>query len=483
MPQTLSRILSVSALFLVINTFSLYPLPLHVEGCLLKDENGATVRLTGVNWFGMETSNMCPHGLWARDWKGMLLQVKDLGFNCIRLPWCNAMLRAGAAANSINAYGVDPYRKNAATEMNKELAGKSPLEIMDIIVAGCAELGIAVVLDNHSREPDGYMNEQVWYTAKTSEQQWIDDWVFLAGRYKNNPYVVGCDLDNEPHGKVTSGGSQWGGVDPKYDWKSAAQRCGNAILAANPDILIVIEGVEQAAGTNYWWGGNLRGVHNDPVVLSNPSKLVYSPHEYGPEVFNQAWFDDASFPANMPAIWDSAFGFIKNENKGHLLLGEFGIRDRTSFSGKERTWFETLLSTFCKAISWTFWCMNPNSGDTGGLLENDWTTPVQWKLDMLKPCMAPMIGAATPVSEKFIRKDRYSQIKIFQLHDHLLLQGWNGGAFTLTISSIDGKTVLRQIISQSNISFQNLALVPGVYSVAAQIGNHQTATAKIVLLK
>jgi aryl-phospho-beta-D-glucosidase BglC (GH1 family) len=283
---------------------------LHVEGSSLKDETGSVVRLTGVNWFGMETSNMCPHGLWARDWKGMLLQVKEMGFNCIRLPWCDAMLRTGATANSINFYGVDPFRKNAPTDMNKELAGKSPLEILDVILGGCAELGIAVVLDNHSREPDNYMNEQVWYTAKTSEQQWISDWVFLASRYASNTAVVGCDLDNEPHGTASSGGSQWGGTDPLFDWKSAAQRCGNAILAANQNLLIVVEGVQQVDASSYWWGGNLRGARNNPMVLSDNSKLVYSAHEYGPEVFNQTWFSDPAFPENLPEIWDSSFAFI-----------------------------------------------------------------------------------------------------------------------------------------------------------------------------
>jgi aryl-phospho-beta-D-glucosidase BglC (GH1 family) len=402
---------SVNVLFIVVIQGLLNAAGLHTAGGDLFDAHNNKVRLTGVNWFGMETSNMCPHGLWARDWKGMLLQIKDMGFNCVRLPWCNAMLRNGASASSINFYGVDPYRKNATTDMNKELAGKSPLEILDIIVSGCEELGIAVILDNHSRDPDGYMNEQVWYTKSTSDSQWIADWVFLATRYENNPAVVGCDLDNEPHGDSSSGGSQWGG-DSKYDWKSAAERCGNAILAVNPNVLILVEGVEHFGTTAYWWGGNFRGAHDSPVVLADMSKLVYSPHDYGPEVFAQLWFDDPSFPANLSAIWDSAFAFIKNQNKGHILLGEFGIRDSSSANGKEISWFRTLLSTLCKTISWTFWCLNPNSGDTGGLLGNDWTTPEQWKLDMLKPCMAPFIVTPTSVSTFVNRKRPHDEINV-----------------------------------------------------------------------
>jgi hypothetical protein len=45
-----------------------------------------------------------------------------------------------------------------------------------------------------------------------------------------------------------------------------------------------------------------------------------------------------------------------------------------------------------KDFSWTFWCLNPNSGDTGGLLKYDWTSVEQWKLDKLKPYLAEPIG-------------------------------------------------------------------------------------------
>jgi aryl-phospho-beta-D-glucosidase BglC (GH1 family) len=73
---------------------------------------------------------------------------------------------------------------------------------MDKIIAECDRLGLKVVLDNHSRKADGYMNETLWYTSGCSEEKWINDWVTIVTRYKNNPSVVGADLNNEPHGKV-----------------------------------------------------------------------------------------------------------------------------------------------------------------------------------------------------------------------------------------------------------------------------------------
>jgi hypothetical protein len=130
-----------------------------------------------------------------------------------------------------------------------------------------------------------------------------------------------------------------------------------------------------------------------PVKLSKPEKLVYSPHEYGPEVYPQGWFTDASFPQNMSAIWDSHFGYINKEKTGHLLVGEFGIKDSGAFEGRALVWFESFLKYMGDQISWTYWSLNPNSGDTGGLLDHDWKTEVTWKLDKLRPYMAPLIGA------------------------------------------------------------------------------------------
>jgi len=361
---------------------------LHVAGNKLLDWRGNTVRLTGVNWFGLETNNQEPHGVWVRDYRSMVKQIADLGFNAIRLPWANQILRSGAKASDGNSFGNSgPDAYDGTNPINKDLAGKSPLEIMDKVIEAAGEFGVKIILDNHSRELDGYMNEQVWYTDKTPEKQWIDDWVSLAKRYAGNIAVVAADLDNEPHGIAT-----WGAGDTSTDWNTAAEKCGNAILAANPDWVIVVEGVEKVGSDGYWWGGNLSGVKSKPINLSDPSKLMYSAHEYGPEVHDQPWFSDASFPNNLPAVWTSHFDFIMQQSLGHILIGEFGIKDRSAAGGKAGVWFDTVLSKLGKTYSWTFWCWNPNSGDTEGLLGYDWVTPVQWKIDALKPAMAPMIG-------------------------------------------------------------------------------------------
>jgi endoglucanase len=46
-------------------------------------------------------------------------------------------------------------------------------------------------------------------------------------------------------------------------------------------------------------------------------------------------------------------------------------------STSDRKWLDALtkyLGTGAAGKNWTFWCWNPNSGDTGGILNNDWLT-------------------------------------------------------------------------------------------------------------
>ena len=61
--------------------------PLHTSGGQIVDQANREVVLQGVNWFGLETANHAPHGLWTRDYRDMLAQIKAQGFNVVRLPF------------------------------------------------------------------------------------------------------------------------------------------------------------------------------------------------------------------------------------------------------------------------------------------------------------------------------------------------------------------------------------------------------------
>lgn len=349
----------------------------RTQGSQILDSANQPVRIAGVNWFGMETGNYAPHGLWTRGYKSMLDQIKSLGYNSIRLPYSNQLFDAGSEPNSID------LSKNA------ELAGLSGLQIMDKIVAYAGQIGLRIILDRH--RPDSGGQSELWYTTAYPESRWIRDWQMLALRYKGNATVVGMDLHNEPHGAAC-----WGCGAPAVDWRLAAQRAGNAILAINPDLLIIVEGVEAHNGSYYWWGGNLAGAGAAPVQLNVANRVVYSAHDYPSTVYPQSYFSAADYPANLPAIWDRNWGYLKKNNIAPVLVGEFGTKLQTV---SDQKWFDALIAYLgggASGFHWTYWSWNPNSGDTGGILADDWNTVIQAKQTRLATIQAGSSSAPPP---------------------------------------------------------------------------------------
>jgi endoglucanase len=346
---------------------------LHTSGSKIVDSTGKVVQLTGLNWFGGETSNQTFHGLWSVGYKATIDKIVGLGYNTLRVPYSDDIFKPGAAATSINE------------QANPDLKGLTPLQVFDKVIAYAGSKGMRVILDRH--RPDSGSQSALWYTSAVPESTWIANWKTLATHYKGNTTVIGADLHNEPHNdKSTTSGSCWGCGDEKRDWRLAAERAGNAILSVNPDWLIIVEGVdsttEQPAG---WWGGNLTHADNYPVRLSKSDKLVYSAHEYANSVFHQTWFDDAAFPNNLPAIWDRQWGFLVKKNVAPVLLGEFGS---TLTDPQDVQWLKKLMQYVdANGISFTYWSLNPNSGDTGGILNDDWTTINQTKQSILQPSL------------------------------------------------------------------------------------------------
>jgi aryl-phospho-beta-D-glucosidase BglC (GH1 family) len=336
------------------------------------DASNKVVGLSGLNWFGFETSNYAPYGLEQRNWGEVLDQIKELGYNVIRLPFSNAMLEPGARPSNID-YSLNP-----------DLDGLTSLQVMDKIITGAGERNIKIILDNHrSTAGDGPESNGLWYTGAYPESRWIEDWKMLAARYNGNLTVIGMDLRNEPFGGC------WGCDDPATDWRLAAERAGNAILSVNPDLLIIVQGVSDHNGQSTLWGGNLLGAKDHPVRLDISNRLVYSAHEYPHSVAPRSGFNGADYPNNLPAVWDKYWGYLVKENIAPVLIGEFGTRYETV---EDRQWLQTFQGYIQQnRLSWTFWSLNPNSGDTGGLLLDDWNSVHAEKQGILAGLQYPLI--------------------------------------------------------------------------------------------
>jgi endoglucanase len=355
---------------------------LQTAGAKIVGADGVPVTLTGINWFGMETETLAPHGLWVRSYQDMLDQLVQAGVNCLRLPFSNDLFDPGLQPNGID-FGKNP-----------DLKGLSGLQILDTIVVAAGQRGFKIFLDRH--RPTHVAQSQLWYTDHVSQDDWIAQWQALAGRYLGNDAVVGADLHNEPAGPCT-----WGSGDPKTDWALAAEACGNAILEKNPSWLIFVEGIEKmvdASGnpTDWTWqGGELIGAGDRPIRLNVPNRLVYSPHDYGPSVSNPKWLSDPAFPKNLPDFWDRHWGYLQKSGRSPVLVGEFG--GPSEGTDTEGTWQRALVDYLkLNEIHYTYWCLNPNSSDTGGLLEDDWLTIDPKKQALLKEYQGAMVTNHAP---------------------------------------------------------------------------------------
>ncbi|GEL97232.1 cellulase family glycosylhydrolase [Cellulomonas terrae] len=367
---------------------------LHVSGNKIVDQSGKEVLLTGTNWFGFNASERVFHGLWSANITTLTKSMADRGINTVRVPISTQLLLEWKAGTFL--------KPNVNTYANPELEGKNSLQIFDYWLTLCEKYGIKVFLDVHSAEADnaGHVYP-VWWKGSITTEDVYAGWEWVAERYKNNDTLIGADLKNEPHGTQGSAErAKWDGSTDKDNFKHFAETAGRKILAINPNWLIFVEGIEvypkpgvpwtSTGLTDYygtWWGGNLRGVRDFPIDLgANQDQLVYSPHDYGPLVFEQKWFQGEWDRSTLERdVWDPNWLYLHKENTAPLLIGEWGgFMD----GGRNEKWMVAIRDLIVdRRLSHTFWVLNPNSGDTGGLLNYDWTTWDEAKYALLKPSL------------------------------------------------------------------------------------------------
>ncbi|MGN1087114.1 MAG: cellulase family glycosylhydrolase, partial [Porcipelethomonas sp.] len=403
---------------------------------------GNEVWLTGANWFGFNCTENCAHGLYAADVDDFLANVSDKGINIIRMPISTELLVSWMEGeplevSSVNAGNDPPYfvvNPDFVLEDGKTL--KNSMEIFDVIMQKMKKYGIKVMIDVHSpASHNSGHNYNLWYYEEsaadsdsmavghfTSEQitwdMWKDSITWLAKKYSNDDTIIGYDLKNEPHGKRGYNGTtcpsdiaKWDDSTDLNNWAYSATECGNSILDVNPNALIFIEGVEQypktEKGYTYdtadiwqasadvspwygaWWGGNLRGVKDYPIDFGSAdrnSQIVYSPHDYGPSVYNQTWFDkDFTTQTLLDDYWYDTWAYINDQDIAPLLIGEWGGH---MDGDKNQKWMELLRNYMIENhINHTFWGLNPNSGDTGGLLSYDFMTWDEEKYGLFEPSL------------------------------------------------------------------------------------------------
>jgi endoglucanase len=330
--RTHSCILAVLLLPSVILAQSQIRPPLHTNGHVILDSAEHVVRLTSVNWYGFDQKEFVVGGLDHAPLAMIIAKIQEIGVNSVRLPWANETLER------------NPVVPDYAVKANPQFRGKHAMDVMDAVITSLARAHIMVVLDNHVSRADWCCKDDdgngLWYNAEYPEEKWLADWQTIVRRYKHQSWVVGADLRNE-----LRSGAQWGGDNPRLDWQAAAERGGNAVLAANPNLLVMVEGPEYST--------DLTAFGKLPVTVEIPNRVVYSPHAYaiGGHAFHSY--------EELKQAYDARAGYLLHTDPGvPLWVGEFG-ECQTLQCGDRAQWFRWFVQYLRENnLSWSYWALN-----------------------------------------------------------------------------------------------------------------------------
>jgi len=369
------------------------------QGGRIHDPSGQEIQLRGISHFGFNAPILQPQFLWAMGWKQQIAQIKSLGFNAVRVPFVPDTLYNTTPVDRLSY--VDPA-------LNPELIGKTPLQALDLWMAEADRQGLYLLLDFHSvskqrQYPTWFVSNPADFGLVYNQQaytkaHWLRDLAFVARRYAHLPRFFAIDVFNEPNGKVRWSTGDASMTDPAYFWKAAVESAAATVLAANPNLMIFVQGI----------AGNFDGVKNSRVPMNwgedfQPQayqplaipldKLVLSPHTYGPDVFVKSSFSAPNFPANLAADWELLFGRFVGLHP--VVPGEWGGRFGNGSGGAQDTRWQNAFVDWMIAKgmrSSFYWCYTPNSGDTGGILDDNLAVR-QDKMTLLR-----RLWAAAPAS-------------------------------------------------------------------------------------
>ncbi|MEO6097250.1 MAG: cellulase family glycosylhydrolase [Fibrobacteria bacterium] len=418
--------------------------------------NGEKFRVKGGSWFGLEGRHepsadpTNPSGApmemyigsmsWSESGRSLAkdaLEIKNLGFNSVRIPVAPQTLTDN------DPQGLNPNLKNA-----ESVRIQGAFSALKETVKACSAAGLFVLLDMHTcsnyvgwrkgrldgrppyvdntRQSYDYKREEyscsetgnpgtVKHISAYNTSKWLADLKKLAGLGAEIGVdnIMGIDVFNEP----------W---DYSWtEWKSLVEQAYAAISPVNPNILLYVQGIGGSNGSqdgtpdtknptphgslasNPNWGENLFEAGAQPISIPK-NKLVFSPHTYGPAVFQQTMFTDPAQPqcagvegdgfaekkcqivitqGRLDAGWHEHFGYLKAQGYA-IAIGEFGGNmdwpDKTSAHTRElysyltdrksdEKWQKAFIDYLMReGIQDSFyWSINPESADTYGIF----TTP------------------------------------------------------------------------------------------------------------
>lgn len=206
---------------------------------------------------------------------------------------------------------------------------------MDEVVAAIQRTNMTLLLDFH-RIHDSHQSAKPWIEGETTMDDFLHTWDTIIQRYEGVPNLIGLDIFNEYQ---LNNAPEWGNI-ARQTLSYLEERYGHHKW------FYFVQGVS--------WGGNDHDLNFEDLPYAD--RIIYTVHKYAFTThgdYEQDWeWSIANHPANRTNIGE--VGFISDSPKETQWIQSF---------------FGWLKKNGIKSQYW--WCMSPNSGDTGGMFLDD----------------------------------------------------------------------------------------------------------------
>lgn len=286
------------------------------QGCARPDLNTYTVNGSTITrrpeWMSPPPRFNRPVLAYNTFWRTQIETCKSLGFNAFRIPISGDTIHESQVflpQDNTGEWGYFSAGNPAA------FAGKTPMQVVDMYADWCEANGVYFLIDFHQATGAGRWSNWTFVDTLNGNgiptyngqpyltEHWVADLANVAARYAGHSMFIGIELINEP-ANSGHGSTYWGTGNAEHDairaggnqsyvyLKEGYDLCGQAILAANPKILLFLQGTQATydfspSDTTYrdaGWGGSFaRLIEDGTVALDLPSnKTIWTPHAYGP---------------------------------------------------------------------------------------------------------------------------------------------------------------------------------------------------------
>ncbi|KAF5741116.1 hypothetical protein HS088_TW10G00111 [Tripterygium wilfordii] len=338
--------LSILTLVIMIFLAPVTALPLSTNSRWIVDDSGQRVKLACVNWVS-HLEVMVAEGLSKQPVDVISNQIVSMGFNCVRLTWplflvTNDTLGSMTVRQSFQNLGLTESIAGVKAN-NPSFIDLSLIQAYQAVVSSLGENNVMVILDNHISKPgwccsnndgNGFFGDQYF-----KPELWINGLTRMATMFNGVSNVVGMSLRNELRGSKQD----------VNDWYRYMQRGAEAVHSANPDVLVILSGL------NY--DKDLSFIRNRPVNLTFTGKLVFEMHWYG-FTDGKAW--ETGNPNQVCGrVADNMMrlsGFLVQQG-WPLFVSEFGL-DQRGINVNDNRYINCFLGVAAELdLDWALWTL------------------------------------------------------------------------------------------------------------------------------